>query len=291
MNPRPHAPLPETQRHRWPPDRFYWAVLEAPGVHIGSPRPPGAAALDLQLADNLPLPVEDVHAVYARVDAHRVLACAASRADLAALDPDALTLHPAATPAFAGTSPDSRTLNLLTGDFEPAPLRRARGRTAVWTAATLLALSALAAIGLLRRARHFDTAARVARTEALAAAAAAIPELGVNSAQPRSRLAHELDMLRATHRPASVSPSPDAAAALAALLSAWPLMTSGNNPTAHAISITPTTMSLSLAVENDAAGFLSNLGTPPGWVKDEPHVSRTPAGVHAAVRYSRSSSQ
>lgn len=271
----------------WPPDRFYWAVLDVPGVPIRSPRPPGAEALDLALSDEVPLPMEGLHAVYARLDDPRVLACAAPRTDLTALDAGALELLPSALPDFVGRPVNDLSLNLLVGDFEPVTLRRARRTHAHALAATILVLSCLAAIGLLRRASYAEETVLAADRDAVRAAAAAMPDVPRDSALLTIRLRDELDLLRRTRRPQAVH-SFDAAVTLADVLAAWPATLPASSPAStQTISITPTSLSMIVGLEQDAATFLDGLGTPPGWRRNEPRVTRSASGVQTSIQYQR----
>ncbi|CAG0954237.1 hypothetical protein PHYC_00371 [Phycisphaerales bacterium] len=274
----------------WPAERFYWAVLDCPGVPIFSGRPHAAAGLDLQLAEDLPEPIADLHAVYSRLDERRVLACAARRSDLASLDPRTLSLRPAAPPAF-GSDAQPGEIELLVGDFEPAPLRRARMARARWVAAAVLGLCTLGAFGLLRRAGHWDSVASNAAQAARAAAAQALPDEPSDSPALVIRLRDELDLLRRTRRPSpALAGAADAAVELNHLLAAWP---KAQPATTDSLSITPTSLALSVGLDGDAKPFLGELGTPPGWRREEPRISRGSGGgiVQATVQFRREASR
>lgn len=275
----------------WPVERFYWAVLDCPHVPIDRPRPAAAAGLDLQFADEVPEPFESLHAVYTRLDQHRVLGCAARRSDLGTLGPSVLSLRPIGLPDFASNTTGNPVAppQLLVGEFEPPPFVRARNTRAVWIAAAVVCMSILGAAGLLRRASHLDRAAVAAHTVANGAASAAMPDEPRGSPVLMLRLRDELDLLRRTRRPQRGLPAaPDATAGLASLLAAWP-----DEPArTDAISVTSSAMSLSAAVEGDAKRFLEKLGTPEGWTRAEPRVSRAGAGgvVQATVQFRREGS-
>lgn len=272
-------------RQSWPLDRFCWAVLEAPGVPIRSSRPPGAEALDLAMAEQVPLSMEDLHAVYARLDSHWVLACAAPRADLAALDPGTLSLHPASLPNFVGRPSDDLSLNLLVGDFEPAALRRTRTMHARTIVAATIMLSCLVAVGLLRRASHAEETVLAANRDSLRAAAAAMPDVPPDSPLLTMRFRDELDLLRRTRQPQATQGF-DAASTLADVLTTWPVSLPVIHPAeTRSISVTPTSLSLTVGLEDDAATFLEELGTPPGWKREEPRITRSNRGVQASIQY------
>ena len=76
--PRPHDhPLDHSPTtFAWPPERFYWSVLEAPGVRRPGPLPPGLLP---EFQEDLPVPVEEVHAVSVPTGDGRLVVCAAPR--------------------------------------------------------------------------------------------------------------------------------------------------------------------------------------------------------------------
>lgn len=124
----------------WPPERFYWALVDAPGWRRPGPVPDG---LRQAAADELPVPADDLFVVCAPAREGTVLVCAAPRAALASVDAAAVALTPAALPEFAHATCDPATLNILVGEFEPRAVRRARSRTRALIAASI-ALGALA---------------------------------------------------------------------------------------------------------------------------------------------------
>jgi hypothetical protein len=245
---------------RWPTERFYWCLLEAPHWKRPGPLPPGLRAL---LEDDVPVPVDSLHAVGTPLDG-RVLACAVESATLASLPADAASLTPEAIPPFAPAI-DPASLDLLVGAFEPRPLRRARLRRHLAWAGAVLAGSALVSIGLLRRAEMWDRAGASARA---AARAMLDPTLPVSSADG---LAFELARTRRLAESAArIKPAEDAAESLESLLRAWPSSVS-SKPLSLALSESSTT--ISVAIEGDATPFLKAMKPPPGWSMDEPRVN------------------
>lgn len=271
----------------WPPERFFWSVLEVPGsASVRSAHQTASAGLDLLLADDLPVPTDSVHAVYARLDDRRVVACAARRAALASLAGEAITLCPAALPGWiegAGSSLGAQ-LNLLVGGFEPPIIRRARAAGRRWIAAAAVAIGALVALGFARRGAAWEAEATLARSSAQRILVEALPREPPTSALLALRLRDRLELLRRTNAAPGTAPVPDAALNLAALLRAWPEDPKGET---SVMSVTPDLMSASVFIEDEAQGFLSRLGTPEGWTKSEPRVSRGGAGTTAAVEFRR----
>jgi hypothetical protein len=210
------------------PERLYWSVLD--------PKPLGRTAIartecGYLFEDALPLPIESVHASYRWLPDGRVVACGIERAVLEAMDrAGALTLVPASVPepvleaigTNAVASCDARDLNLLTGPFEPAPVRAARRRLLLTAAAIAVAFAAVTGWGVVRRGDALDRATeRVEerRVEILTAAYAG--DRTESALPPEYRLVGELRQLTST-RSSTLPPIFDAGPGVAAMVAAWP---------------------------------------------------------------------
>jgi hypothetical protein len=237
---------------RWPPERFYWCVLDVPGPRRPGPLAPGlledAAAL-------IPAPMEGLHAVHADLGGGRSAVCAAPREAVAAAAEGSSSLGPAGVPDFlAGLDPES--IDLLCGEMEPAGRRRARAARRTAAAAALLALCLLTALGLARRAARWqgDQAAADRALLALAGPAALGPAGGA------APMRAELERLRRTAAAAArVSPPADAALALQEVLLAWPASASA---APQGLTVTGKEATMSVVVEGDPAAFLAALRPP-----------------------------
>ncbi len=247
---------------RWPPERFYWSVLEAPGFKQAGPLPIG---LRPALDEDVPGEPEDMHAVCYPMGDGRLAVCAIAKADLAGIDADALSLTPARVPPFLDGAVSPDPFNLLVGDMEPAPIRRARLRRHAVRAAIALLCGSLVTAGLLRRTAHWDS---------IAASAAQAGDMVVTAVDPAGTaqgLALELARLRrATETVSRARPTFDAALALADLLKAWPV---GVPSKPQSVTVSGAGATISVAVEGDAAPFLKALAPPPGWTLEEPRLS------------------
>jgi hypothetical protein len=247
---------------RWPAERFFWSVLEAPGVRADNGLPAGVLPL---LQEDLPVPVEDVHAVGTPTSDGRLLVCAARREDLRELPGSTLALCPEDVPAFVEPKANPSAFNLLVGELEPTPLRRERNRRRAFLTLAAAAVACLTAVGLARRSQSWSRTGQEAR-----AASAAVASNPIT-------LHNELERLRKAPRiEAKTLTSPDAAVALALLLSAWPKELECQT---ESVSVGPATMTLSLTVAKDARPFLSALKPPDGWMLDEPRLTATSDGA------------
>jgi hypothetical protein len=251
---------------RWPADRFFWAILDAPGVRAwaGQTMPEGLRPL---LQEDLPSPVDQVHAVAVSLPDGKVLVCAAPRGELGELAESCLRLSPECLPPDLTIEPgvDTGSLNLLVGDFEPRTLRRERAKRRMLVSLTAAALACLLAVGLVRRAEAWGRTEREART--------AVSTLGATPAV----LHVELERLRKAPRPgAHATSSPDAAVALAGLLASWPRQLECQT---DSVNVGSSTMTLSLTVTKDARPFLSALKPPEGWILEEPRLTSSGEGA------------
>lgn len=276
---------------RWPAHRFWWAILEAelpPSRRDRNARPLSPGLL-LALEPELPIPIDEVHAVDLPLWDGRVLACAAARDDLAALSAHVVSLTPTSVPEFLHDEVPAdvaRRLNVLVGEFAPAPLRARSRRTHALAAITGSLLVAAACLGLIRRAQHWSALAdtddaRIAET--LRTASSLLPPgstgfMGDGDLRGESkgtldpdRLALVVQRQRAVAlRQKTLQAPRDAATDLAAILAAWP---STKGTQVHSINITLVDASLALSVEGDPAPLLASFVPPAGWRMDEPRLN------------------
>ncbi len=284
---------------RWPAERFAWCVIDAPGIRRSGVLPPAYLS---DLAEEVPVPVDDLFAVAVPISRSRVVVCAARRSELSALDANSLRLTPESLPqgAFdaaiaanikdratatnAGTTTDSAThefdpthFNLLVGEFEPRVYRRARQHRHMLAAALVVLAALIATAGLLRRAAHWKQANEESRS-----ASADLLARAVTNGDERV-LDRELAQRRAAARASRALAAPlDAGITLAQLLTAWP---AGVPSKPQSIVITPggtgsliyrsaaQSVAVSVSVEGNPADFLKAFRTPIGWTMDEPRLN------------------
>ncbi len=267
---------------RRPPDRFAWCLINAPGVRRAGVLPP---AYLLDLAEEVPVNIDELFAVAAPIAGGKVVVCATLRSELASLDDNVIALTPesipdgvfASAPGSERIDADPATLNLLVGEFEPRAFRRARQRRHTLAAALVLLAALIATSGLLRRAAHWKGVIEESR--------AAFAELIASSAPngDEHALERELAQRRASARASgALATPPDAGVTLAQLLAAWPADVPSKP---QSIVITPSgvrslssasvvqSVAVSVSVEGDPADFLRAFRTPAGWTMDEPRLN------------------
>jgi hypothetical protein len=252
-----------TLRLTWPADRFYWAVLDAPGVKHTGPLPAGLLPM---LEEDAPADATDLHAVCVPLADGRLVVCAAGRSDLAEVPPDVLSLTPCSLPCFVESlGVTAERFNLLVGAFEPRPIRAHRIKQHAFAAATILLCGLLVGVGLHRRCSRWEERAESARV-----AAASIAEKVTTTGRADDIAAEAARLKGVRDALAKAAPQPDASLSLAAVLHAWP----ANVPSKpQSISVSSTGVSISVSVEGDAAAFLKAFTPPPGWTLDEPRLN------------------
>ncbi len=261
---------------RLPPERLYWAVLDAPAARDR------LTALGYLFESVLPVPVERVHAVYLPLSDGRFLACGMDREQLAAHDDGALVLGPETMPQFLDGAVDPVTINLLVGASEPGAIRRARRRVTFMACAAILVCALAVGWGQLRRASRWHEI-----SESFAQATAGVYDrvlpASTGSVPPAARLIAELRTLDRTRTDAPAGSPREIAPTLAAVLASWPpgLPASTESLTAAAGAIT---LTVRLPDESSAERLERELKPPPGWRVSQPTVQRERDGLTVRVR-------
>lgn len=244
---------------RWPPDRFYWSVLASPGFSRIGELPPG---LHAAFEEDVPVPLESLHAVCAPIGDGQILVCAAPRADLASLELDLRSVTPESLPGLGVVDP--LVLNLLVGAFEPRAVKTARIRRHLLAMTTVALCAALAVAGLLRRAGALRNLAEEATQGLGSILESALP------AGPPGALVLEIERAR-RESAAVIEPPADAALALASILSVWPTQVPS---IPQSLQVGGDRASISVTLEGEPTTFLRALAAPTGWALEEPRVGR-----------------
>lgn len=254
----------------WNTDRFYWAVIDAPGVKARGQLP---AALEPLLEEHVPVEASSLLAVCTPISRTQLAVCAVPRDTLTEpLAAGALSLGPEDTPAFLRGECTAEQFNLLLGPCEPPSRVLARRRHRAALAATLATCAVLLGAGLWRRHLHWlDVAAR-AESAAMAGARDAGPDFTPHTLHAAARTAE--DFRRGWE---STPPPHDAAGTLAALLLQWPASLP-NSP--QSLSVSGEAIIVSVDVSGDPAEFLKALRAPAGWDLAEPRL-------HSAGEFTR----
>lgn len=261
---------------RWPSDRFYWAVLEAPQWRRSGELPAGLRSM---LEEDTPAPAESLHAVCAPIGNGQVLVCALDQADLKSLSEGIRVLAPEALPEFVTGDVTAESLNLLVGRHEPMEVRRSRLRKQFLIATSCLMVAGFLTVGFIRRAQLWQLTAEHARSAATTMSQSVKP-----GATPDVLALETSRTRRLAETAAKVKLPDDAALALEVLLRAWP---GSMRAKPESIVISDSGLTLSVMIEGDPTQFLEAMRAPPGWTMDEPRLSTTDAATRLTLHLRR----
>lgn len=278
-----------TPQHRLlPPDRFYWARLEPEAA--GLPKRATREQLGYLFEAVLPCPIEEIHTVYTRLPGESgVIACGMTREVLEEEGEGAESLSPEALPRFLSAELDPHSLNLLVGEFEPAPLARLRRHAAIHSIAVVLACSLVITIGLVLRARDLNQHAAQLHEMRSGMYAQVLGQSQASVPAPELRMLAELRQLRQTRaRPPqdAFHQGDDVAMNLAKLLSQWPDESELLHLQTEHVSITPGVMTLRghIPTTADAQKLAERFTSIGGWKLQQPQVSSSRDQVQASLR-------
>lgn len=295
------APISDVSAVMLPAERFYWAVLELDQPLSAQPWRMRWESRRRQeewlyrFEEVLPVPIEQVQAVFRIVGPRRILACGMEREILNKYRHEGvLELGPKALPSYLTSSGIAhQRINLMTGAMTPPALVASRQRwihaACWWLCLGLLGLS----LGLLRRAGvNFEAAASsLTDAEALIRVGLAEGQLpttpGAAALPPELQLTAELRKLRQTRTQPSrlTQASVGADDSLVALLQSWP---SGEGLQTEFIGVTPTALSVAGVVEDSAvaAQWSQGFASIPGWRLEQPEMSGNAGStVRLALRW------
>ncbi|MBX3360294.1 MAG: hypothetical protein KF912_10410 [Phycisphaeraceae bacterium] len=275
----------------WPADRFFWGTLEAPGVRRSGPLPP---AMALSFADDVPVPLEDLHPVMAPLsaegrpsetsrDSGRILVCAARRADLMPLVANARSLRPATLPPFLEGVVDPGAINLLVGAFEPWAALRKRQRTITGFALLWTVLALATGVGLFRRSQAWQSHAADLRTARTQAIENALPGLTVMNSGMEMELSSEIERTqRALNARSGAERPTDVSGTLAAILRSWPV----DIETPHevqSVTLNAGRVAISVLVAGDPTSLIERLPAPVGWHLKEPRLTQVGSSTRLSI--------
>ncbi len=277
----------QSKHMRLPPEQFYWARLET--TQLGESRRPNLRSLGYLFESVLPIPIEDVHAVYERIDANTFLACAMSCTELSELNfAGAITLTPSAVPTFLECNVEASRLNLLTVQFAPPQARRLKTQCLAIAIVLVVGIAVLLIFGMERRINAMQAQAVLYdERENTVARSILGDDASANSLPVRLQLTALARELRST-RDVQTGPieSSDAAVALSELLTVWPRNVSIQTTS---LSVTPQMITIQGSLDNagnvqqlaDALQILS------AWDLRQPRVNSSRDSVRTTIQLVR----
>lgn len=278
---------------RLEPEQFYWAVLDTKS--LGNRRP-STRSLDYLFEAVLPLAIDEVHAVYERIDRHSFIACGMEKQRLEeqvqSHTDEILTLAPRQLPSYFGEDfdLDPALLNFLKDTYTPRRVRRLQSRWLATAAMLMLLLTVILVLGLERRVQSLNQLSENLRTHQSHIAAEIFGESAMTSALPPSlQLTAELRELRSTRSvDVPTLAQSDAAMMLADLLSHWPselsMQTNSITITGEAITI-----QADLNESSDVQMLAQALEPMDTWSLRQPRVDSAGESVRATIQLARNS--
>ncbi len=273
-----------------PTERLFWAVLESkplgPRPLVGGRR--YGERLGYLFEESLPVPIDEIHAVYAETEDGRTIACGMEREMLRTEAHGCLTLTPETPPEFVGPNVEVANLNLLQGEFEPERVRAARSNV-VLAAGLLLALGLLAGgLGMVRRTAHWAAEQRATDGSIAQVYRAVLPPDPETKLPPALRLTTELRRLRQTESPDSIDlGARDASLAMAGMLASWPGEVHARTDT---LTASPTSLAVTVVAPDaeSAEALIAAIAPPPdGWRKTQPAMTNRTDGVEVRLSFTR----
>jgi hypothetical protein len=292
-----------------PPEQFYWALLAPP--KSGRAQSINGKQLGYLFENVLPVPIEQVQAVYARTSEGKFIACGMDREQLSHHANGHVHLGPATLPNAIDAPIETARLNLLVGEFEPKAITNLRIRWTWSLSAIILACAVVLTVGMHRRTASYqatiadinsvrqDVLAQVLGDSASGGGGGSGGGSGGGGGgQPAElRLTAELRRLRQTRQAPSGADSQltDVTPLLAELLAAWP------SPDVfvrtETISVTPTSITVrGLVPTSDEAQVLAtslestkSSGADPrsgggGWSIRQPQITSVRDGVQFVMQ-------
>lgn len=288
----PPTTAPGTEQHdsqhiQLGPEQFYWAKLDA--ASLG--RRASSRALGYMFESVLPVPIDDVQAVYVKMDANSYIACGMDKEwlnELITLSP--LTLTPTQLPEFLSNTQDidASRFNLLVGDFAPTTLRRVKRMRSSVAAMIVLILAAALTVGLERRVSSLNEQTEFLRQQQYEIAVAVLGEnVSKSSLPPALQLTAELRELQSTRQVDTAAlDKNDASQTLADLFAHWPrelmLQTAS-------VSITDQSISIHAELqESSAAQSLTEALEPMhDWILRQPRVDVSDKSTKATIQLTK----
>lgn len=279
----------DTSALRLPPERFFWGVLDT-SLLRSSGRSRGDQ-FGYLFEPFLPVPLEEVHTVYTRIDDEHVLGCAIERRILdEEVPPTALSLHPEAAPTDLEISEDRLTrLNLLTGRYTPPPIRKIERRLRWRLFIIALVAFLLVVVGLERRIKTIDREADSIGKRLDDVYRAVLGPKASNALQPRAlQITAELRRLERTRSDDALATIAllDAARELEQLLASWP---KGAHLTTETITVTPSSITVRAQVPTDETQAATEALGPWGqWRRMQPEINNSTSGLSTVtIRFTR----
>ena len=268
------------------PKDLFWGILDLARVPTRDRRK--RETLDLLFDARLPVPIEQVHAVYQHVDDDRVIACAALVDVLRDARSKYTVVRPSSVPEWLDAPVDLDNINLLHGPMRAVRVDRARSRLLASGTAAAALLACTTTIGAWRHAAAYAQGEQLNSTVRETLYEQAL-DPSVVSTQPSSvRLTSEILRLTSITNELDLEDPGDSQTApaelMSVLLAAWP---DHCNARTERLSVGPDVILIAVLVpDTQAAGeFVAALSPPAGWLADQPRIRAQRDGTSVQLRF------
>lgn len=263
--------LPASRVTTLPDGSCFWSVIDVAAA-AGLRGPAKNRALRFALEPDLPLPLEDVHAVFLATGDGSITACACRRDELDRLAENADVVNPETVPEWIACNQAAAEINLLDGDVTSARVRRTRVARVVLLLVVAALLSLIVSVGFVRRTQALNQIENDLRAAIKSAQGLVLPPAGPN-AQPASiRLAAALRDVSIASGSVQQSSEQPATDALRMVLESWP---EGTRLKRLSIGKQDIRIDLTMQAEHDPSGFIAGLEGLQGWKLSAPVIRRS----------------
>jgi len=264
-------------------DECYWSVLDG-SVADGLRGKARQRALLFALEQDLPMPIDEIHAVFLARPGGQIIACACPRDLLVQLAEDADVVHPEAIPDWLDCDQDAVDFDLLGGDILSKRVRRMGAMHLVTVLLVCTLLSSLLTVGFVIRSRAFEQERQDARAATNAAQGLVLPPAGAG-AQPTSiRLAALLRTVNSHSDTVMNSDFVSATDSLEQILARWPQDVRLQRLTVGKLDIR---IDLTMPADLDPSLFIGALEELNDWTLSAPVVRRSQESTSVSLSLQR----
>ncbi|RNC81181.1 MAG: hypothetical protein ED559_05110 [Phycisphaera sp.] len=275
--------LPRSRVAAIPSEACFWSVLDASATD-GLRGKTQKRALLYALEPDLPVPIDEVEALFRAEPNGAITACACRRDRLEDIAKAADIAVPDSVPSWLETSHVASNFDLLQGSIVSGRSRHARRTLIASVFVVGLIISSMLMIGFLNRTKAYNTQRDDAASATSLAQELVLPPAGPNSQPASIRLAA---MLRSTsthkHDNQDNSFTP-ASESLEQILSIWP---DGARLQRLSVGKQDVRVDLSMPIELDPTNFIEHLETLEGWSLSAPSIRRTTSTTSVSVSLQR----
>ena len=275
--------LPKSRVATLDTEDCFWAALDA-SASSGLRGKARRRALLFALEQELPLPLEEIHAVFVEQPHGKVAACASKRDVLIRLAESADIVIPKTVPGWLECDREPSTFNLLSDGCASRRASRLRTVSCIGVVVLLGILSGLLTAGFAIRDSGFQRQRENTLNAILAAQNLVLPPAGAGVQPASIRLAALLRTTKTNTQFIGDTGSPPATDALEQVLARWPQDAQLQR---LAIGKRDIRIDLTMPSDFDPSVFIGALENVAGWALSAPVVRRSDVTTSVSLRLQR----